>query len=161
MTGNLDAWKERETTEIDLGDGLTLTVRAVDPIMMLAGSNGDAPNPLLGIIFEEANKSSGIDFQKEIKNKPDLLRPLADMLRTFALRAIVDPPLTENGHPSEESISVDVIPFEAKMKVFEFVMGGSEALNAAQKFPEVQASSVVAAPERKGVSTSAVEHDVD
>ena len=163
MSKHLEAWKARETKEFTSKDGLTVIVKTVDPIEFLAGSGGTS-NPLLGTLMEMAQskgKNSEKKLEKLITEKPEMLKSLVEMMKEFTLAAVIDPPLTENGNPPEESVSVSIIPFEMKMDIFSYVMGGSEALSDAQNFPEEEGSGVVASSNGEAVPEPAIKADGD
>lgn len=137
MSKRLGAWK-KNTKVITLDDGLEVEVRMLDVLAMLtAGVN----NPLMATV----SKLMGGDQQvlaTAAKEDPEMLGNLAGMLRTVCLKAIIDPPLSENGHSPEESISVDEIGLEHKMTIFGELLGGAK-LAEAKGFLQQPTSNVV------------------
>lgn len=148
----LEQWQKR-TRVISLKSGFEVVVRELDVLsMMNAGANG-APNPLMAIIAQHTSGKEA-DLGKAIEGKPEALAELARMLRELCLKAVVDPPLTENGHPPDESISVDTIPLEDKMEIFAEMMGGAEQVGSAEQFLQKEGASMVVAPNSKTILDS-------
>lgn len=132
------AWRERRFVVLQLGEGVAVKVRKLDVLAVLGGEKG-APNPLLAAVM------GGTQTAKEnALAQPENVAALRETLNAMLIRAVIEPPLVEQGH--EEGISVDEFSLDEKLFILTELMGGADQLNAAAAFPATQAGHVGAAP---------------
>ncbi len=133
------AWREKLTRTINFPDGLAIEYRIVDMLVLL-DDKGDAPNLLMASLSEQLFSGKQQDMST-MTTDPKMLSNLQTMLRNIMTKVVINPPLIEQGHA--DGISVDQISLDKKMAVFEDLMGGPEAVQAARSFRNEQASPVV------------------
>lgn len=155
MSKRLDAWKNR-TQVITLSSGFDVEVKMLDVMAMASSNNGNAPNPLMRMVQDAKQGEGQVDLSKL---DGDSLTELMSLVRKVCIKAIVDPPLTENGH--EDGISIDEIPFGEKMEIFGELMGGGEAISQAKTFLGAEGAGLAVTPDIQPIQDDASGGDGD
>jgi len=131
---SLEAWQEQSTIIVPVGKKLGLKIRVLDVMGLMAG-DGETVNPLMSIISKAANNRGNLNQQQlgaEIFKDEKAFGGLVKTLDDILIKVLVSPPLIEQGF--EKGISVNQIPFEAKMKVFFALMGGEAPVAQLSQF---------------------------
>lgn len=153
---SLEAWEQTSTRtllyETQYGQQ-GVKFRIIDPLVIL-GEEGDAPNPLMGVVNKHIKPGEVDEPESETKEQRDerlgqvimsdieSRTALSQSLNSLAIKVIIAPPLLEQGH--NPGISVNSIPLHVKIDMFVAMFGGVEKLDAAATFPDRPGPSVLA-----------------
>ncbi len=148
---SLEAWNEFNSEIIQVSDRLAIEVAGYDVMALLTGGR----NPILAIIQDmverDAEGKPQLDKINEaaMLDRPEKLAELSQALDQLLIDIVINPPLKEQGH--DNGYSLKKIPFNYKMKVFEHISGGEQALTATQRFHTPETASLVIAPASAGL----------
>jgi len=128
----LAAWRGPRTEELTLPSGLTVTVRRVMLLDVVA--DGQLPKPLLGMV-DEIQKAGKVQFAvSELAQ----YMPLID---ATVGQAIVDPPLA--AEPDDEHLALSELPANDRLAIFNWMNAPAAVL---APFRAEQGGAVAAAP---------------
>lgn len=144
---SLEAWQAETIRTYEFSDKLAIRYRVMDPLAVLGASA--QTNPLIAIAMSEGGR---VKF--EINT--EMIRDASKLFNEIAVAVIVDPPLLEQGH--KNGIPVSAIPLAVKQHIFEDLVGGIQALDAAKNVVEEQNSGVVAAPNGQSLRAATIRH---
>lgn len=148
---SVDAWNQYNSEIIPVSDRLSIEVAGYDVMALLTGGR----NPILAIIQDmverDAEGKPQLDKINEgaLLDKPEKLAELSKALDQLLIDIVISPPLKEQGF--EDGYSLVRIPFNYKMRVFEHISGGEQALTAAERFHPAETPSLVIAPASTGL----------
>lgn len=143
---SLEAWLENAVIVVPVSKKLALKIQVLD-VMALMSGDGETVNPLMAIVSKAAGtqgRASQVQLGAEIFRDEKALGALSKTLNDMLVKVVVSPPLIEQGF--EKGISVNQIPFDAKMKVFFTLMGGEEKVGQLQQFRPEQSPTVAPRP---------------
>ncbi len=152
---SLEAWNQYNSEIIPLNDHLAIEVAGYDVMALLTGGS----NPLLAILQDLVEKDAEgkpqLDSINEaaLLDKPEKLAALSAALDQLLIDIVISPPLKEQGNAN--GYPLVRIPFNYKMKVFEYVSGGEQALTAAERFHPAETTSLVIASTGIGIRSEA------
>jgi hypothetical protein len=148
---SIDAWNEFNSEVIQVSERLAIEVAGYDVMALLTGGR----NPILAIIQdmverdEQGKPQLGKMDESALIDQPEKLEALSKALDQLLVDIVINPPLKEQGH--ENGYSLVRIPFNYKMKVFEHISGGDQALTAAERFHQAETASLVVAQPSAGL----------
>lgn len=148
---SVEAWNEYNSEIIQMNERLAIEIAGFDVMALLLGGK----NPILGIIQEmverDENGKPKLDSLNEASliDSPEKLTKLSQALDALLIDLVINPPLKEQGH--EAGVSLVRIPFNYKMRIFEHISGGDQALTAAERFHPAEGTSMVVAPASEGL----------
>ena len=152
---SVEAWTAYNSEIIQVSDRLAIEVAGYDVMALLTGGG----NPILAILQDmverDAEGKPQLDTINEaaLLDRPEKLAALSEALNKLLIDIVINPPLKEQGHAN--GYSLVRIPFNYKMKVFEHVSGGEQALTAAERFHTAETASLVIAPASAGLRAAA------
>lgn len=138
----LAAWKQALISEYQFemnGQMLTIRYQSVDVMDLMASEAG---NPLMGAL--QGSMAQGADASvigAELMKKPEDLTKVFEMLNKLLVKAIVEPPLVEQGN--EDGIPLAAIPYTVKMELFSRLIGGG-TVDPLEQFRQKPPKSMVA-----------------
>jgi hypothetical protein len=139
---SLEAWQAQSISTIDLGNGLAFRVRQLDVMELLMGED-QLGNPYINTLQQYMGgdtDTSGANLMQDQK----ALKAVQGLLDHIMVKAIVEPPLAEQGH--ENGIALASIKLEHKFEVLSGLMGGEDLVDKIQNFRQEPGAGVLAGP---------------
>ncbi len=137
----LAAWKQALISEYQFEmNEQTLTIRyqSVDVMDLMASEAG---NPLLGALQRAMTQGADASIiGAELMKKPEDLAKVFEMLNKLMVKAIIEPPLVEQGY--EDGVPLAAIPYTVKMELFSRLIGGG-AVDPLEQFRQKPPTSMV------------------
>lgn len=138
------AYRQRIERVAELETGIVVRLRMVDPLSFLGSGEDGMPNPLLAVVAR-AMKGGAQDAGRAAMQDPQAVGDFIKRLNGLVIKALVEPPLIEQGHA--DGLSVDELSLDDKMAIFGALMGGGAALDAVKGFPGAASAGVEPAPD--------------
>lgn len=150
---SVEAWDAYNSEIIQLSDRLAIEIAGYDVLALLLGGTNPVLAIIQGMVERDEKGQPQLDKLNEaaLMKDPDKLKELSKALDQLLIDIVISPRLKQQGF--EDGYSLARIPFNYKMRVFEHISGGEQALTAAERFHQTEATSLVVAQPSEGLRT--------